>query len=62
MKGLGNMIAMLGILVFVYSIVGRYVGGATIGLGIVKTTATAGLVLGSGIMLIGIVINQLGKK
>ena len=62
MKGLGNMIAALGILVFVYSIVARFVGAPTIGLGIVKTTATAGLVLGNGIMLIGIVINQLGKK
>ena len=62
MKGLGNMIAVLGVLVFVYSIVGRFVGGNTIGLGLVKTTATAGLVLGNGIMLIGIVINQLRNK
>jgi len=62
MKGIGSMIAMLGILVFVYSIIGKFVGAPTIGFGIVRANALSGLVLANGIMLLGIIINQLGNK
>ena len=61
MKNLGNVISVLGILVFIYSIAGRFIGGPTIGLGIIHASAPTGIIVGNGIMLIGIIINRWGK-
>ncbi len=61
MKNLGNMISALGILVFIYSIAGRFIGAPTIGLCVIPLSASTGIIVGNGIMLIGIIINRWGK-
>ncbi|MFH1593686.1 MAG: hypothetical protein ABID09_03195 [Candidatus Omnitrophota bacterium] len=62
MKNAGVFISVLGILVFVYAIGGRFIGSNTIGFGAARATATAGMVVANGIMLIGIIINLWGKE
>ncbi len=61
MKGLGRLVALAGVLLFIYSIVGRFVGGPTIGFGIISASPIAGMVAANGLMLIGVVIIQLGE-
>lgn len=61
MKNLGNLLAVIGILLVIYSILGRFVGSATIGLGIVQVQATSGLILGNSLMLIAVLIKLTGK-
>lgn len=61
MKNLVNVLGVVGILLVIYSILGRFVGDATIGLGIVKIQAVSGLTLANSIMLIAILIKSMGK-
>lgn len=61
MKNLANALAVIGILLVIYSVLGRFVGDATIGLGILKIQALSGLVLANSIMLIAVVIKLTGK-
>ena len=62
MKSLGKMLSMAGIVVIVYSVVGRFVGGPTIGMGIIEATPKAGMILGNSLILISIALNQLENK
>ena len=61
MKQIGNIIAGVGILLFVYSVIGRFVGGTTIGMGIVELTARSGLVTANSLMLIAILFKMSEK-
>jgi len=61
MKNFGNLISAAGIILFVYSIVGRFVGDYTIGLGVVKAAASSGMIAGIGVMLIGIIAQNWEK-
>lgn len=61
MKNLVNLLAAIGILLVIYSILGRFIGGTTIGLGIVHVQATSGLILGNSLMLIALLIKLTGK-
>jgi len=61
MKNLGNLISAMGILLFVYSIVGKFIGGPTIGLGFLVTSSLSGMVFGVGLMLIGMIAKDWEK-
>lgn len=61
MKNVANLLAVIGILLVIYSILGRFIGGVTIGLGIFKIQALSGLVVGNSLMLIAVVIKLTGK-
>jgi hypothetical protein len=61
MKALANTLAIIGILVLVYAILGRFVGPATIGLGIVKHSASTGLGVANAILLLA-VLAKLSSK
>ena len=62
MKQLGNLVAILGILLFIYAVVGRFLGGAaTIGMGIIQLRAASGLVMANSLMLIAVLI-KLSEK
>ena len=56
MKGLGKIVAVAGILLLVYSVMGRFVGGETIGLGLVKLSALSGVVAANSLLLIAILL------
>ena len=56
MKGLSKIIGMVGILLAVYSVIGRFVYQPTIGFGLAPLSATAGLVASANVMLISIVV------
>lgn len=61
MKNVANLLAVIGILVVIYSILGRFLGDATIGLGLFKIQAASGLVLANSLMLIAVLIKLTGK-
>lgn len=61
MKNLSNILAGVGILLVLYSIVGRFVAGATIGCGFVSLPPKSGLLLANSLMLISIVMKQMKK-
>ncbi len=61
MKNLANLLAGLGILLAVYSVLGRFIGGTSIGCGLVATQAKSGVILANSLMLISILIRQFGK-
>lgn len=61
MKNLANALGVIGILLVIYSVLGRFIGDATIGLGILKIQALSGLVFANCIMLIAVVIKLIGK-
>ena len=61
MKGIANTLAVIGILLLIYSIVGKFIGGPGIGLGIVATHASAGIAMANSIMLIAILLKLSGK-
>lgn len=60
MKGLSNVLVGLGILVLVYSILGRFVGASTLGLGIMQLSSTAGITFANALLLLGI-LTKLNK-
>ena len=61
MDKLGNLLGIAGILLCLYALVGRFVGGATIGYGIIAIEAKSGLILANSILLIAILLKQSGK-
>ena len=61
MKNLSSALAVIGILLVIYSVVGRFIGAPTIGLGLIKVTAKAGLVTANSIMLIAIITKLWSK-
>lgn len=54
MKGLGNVLVAIGVLLILFSVVGKFVGGPTIGLGLVDIDAISGIIMANSILLIGI--------
>jgi hypothetical protein len=56
LKQVGNIVAMAGLLAFVYSFLGRFIGGPTIGLGIIKAEASSGMAAANSVMLIAILM------
>ncbi|NQT94839.1 MAG: hypothetical protein HQ572_00160 [Candidatus Omnitrophica bacterium] len=58
MKGLANILGVLGVLIVIYAVVGRFVGGATIGLGIIGITAKAALILANSLILVALFIKS----
>ncbi|MFC1807890.1 hypothetical protein ACFL0T_05940 [Candidatus Omnitrophota bacterium] len=45
MEGIGKILAVLGVLMAIYTILGRFLGGPTIGLGIITLQASTGLLV-----------------
>ncbi|MFH1867950.1 MAG: hypothetical protein ABH843_03165 [Candidatus Omnitrophota bacterium] len=58
MKKLGNLLGFLGILLVIYTLVGRFVGGPTIGFGMTTIEAKAGLLMANALMLIAVLMRS----
>jgi len=58
MKMLSGLLGLLGILLALYAIFGRFVGGMTIGLGIISISAQSGLVLANTLILISLLLRS----
>ena len=58
MKALANVLGVAGILIILYSFIGRFVGGAAVSYGLVKTTASGSLTIGNSILLIAILLKS----
>lgn len=56
MKNLGNALTIVAILMVIYSILGRYVGAPTIGLGLFKINAISGVIMAIFFIVLGIAI------
>ena len=56
MKGLGKIAAGAGVLLLIYSVVGRFVGGPTIGLGLVELDPKSGMIFANSLLLIAILL------
>lgn len=56
MKNLANLLIVIGVLLVVYAILGRFVGGATIGLGVLRMQASTGLIAANSLMLVAVLI------
>ncbi|NQT90564.1 MAG: hypothetical protein HQ558_04845 [Candidatus Omnitrophica bacterium] len=61
MKNLANLLALVGILLVIYSVLGRFIGNQTIGVGILKVQAQSGLLLANSLMLIALLAKSNGK-
>ena len=61
MKNVVNVLAILGVILVIYSLIGKFVDEQSIGLGIIKAAPRTGLVLGNSLMLISIVLRQWEK-
>ena len=57
MKGLGNALVILGVVVVLYSILGRFMGrGPGIGLGIIHIKAASGIAMATFCVALGIAV------
>lgn len=56
MKKIGDILALIGILMVVYTILARFVGGPSIGFGLVQMEAKAGLTVANSLMLVALLI------
>ena len=61
MKSLANALAVIGVLLAAYSIIGKFVDQPTIGLGIMQIEPKVGLLLANTLMLTGLVIKSWEK-
>jgi len=61
MKNIANVLAVLGILVIVYSTIGKLIGQVAIGFGIVRVYPTSGLIIANSLFLIAILIKLSSK-
>jgi len=61
MKNIVNLLATAGVAVVVYSLLGRFIKGPTIGLGLISAAPTAGMLFGNSLMLLAILIKTLEK-
>ena len=57
MKGLGNTLVIVGVLVLLYSVLGRFMGkGPGIGLGIAQIKASSGIAMATFCVALGIAV------
>ena len=57
MKSVGNTLVILGLLILIYSIIGRFfIGGPAIGLGFIKLKAISGVTTATFCVLLGIAV------
>ncbi|MFH1790800.1 MAG: hypothetical protein ABH885_02310 [Candidatus Omnitrophota bacterium] len=61
MKAIANVLALLGILLVVYAIAGRFIGVPQIGRGIIAVNAGSGVMTGNALMLVAIVLKLWSK-
>jgi len=61
MKGLSNILGIVGILLAVYALIGRFVGAASIGLGIISIDAKSGLILANTLILLSLFFRPSAK-
>ena len=61
MKNVANVLAAVGVLLVLYSIVGKFVDEPTIGLGIITTQPKVGLLLANSLMLVAVIVKQWEK-
>jgi len=61
MKKLIKTLAVLGILLVIYSVVFRFVSETSIGLGLVRLSAGAGLTMANSLMLIALLLKSWDK-
>lgn len=61
MKMVANVLAVIGILLVVYSVFGRFYGVPAIGAGIIESYARSGLIMANSLILIAILIKLKDK-
>jgi len=61
MKGLSNILGIVGALLAVYTLIGRFVGAATIGFGIMSIDAKSGLILANTFILLSLLFRPSAK-
>ena len=55
-KKIYSILAIIGIILVVYGILGRFIGAQTIGLGIIKVKAMSAAILGNSFMLAALIV------
>jgi len=61
MKGLSNILGIIGVLLAVYALIGRFIGAATIGLGVISIDAKSGLILANTFILLSLLLRPSAK-
>ncbi|GEM_PF-1648855 len=61
MNMLKNIFALLGVLLLIYSILGKFMGGPSLGLGIIGVSAQSGILIANAFMLVSILIRDVKK-
>ena len=61
MKRIGDILGIAGILLALYTLIGRFIGGPTVGFGLVEIQAKSMLATANSMMLISLLIRTSGK-
>lgn len=61
MKKIGDVLAVIGIILVVYSFLGRFISEPTLGFGIIKVSANSGLTFANSLLLISILLKSWSK-
>jgi hypothetical protein len=58
MKALANVLGIVGVLVVLYALIGRFVGSASVNYALVKTTASGSLTVGNSLLLLALLLKS----
>jgi hypothetical protein len=58
MKGLGKILVIIGVLLCIYSVAGKFVGAPTIGLGLIELDAISGVIMAIFIIVLAIALKD----
>ena len=61
MNILKKIFALLGVLLLIYSVLGRFIGSTSLGLGIISISVPSGILLANSFMLLSILIKPVSK-
>ncbi len=61
MKGLGNILTILGVVLVIYSIIGKFIGEPTIGFGLLSIKAVSGITMAIFLVVLGIAVKLWDK-
>ncbi|TRZ48132.1 MAG: hypothetical protein D4S01_10945 [Dehalococcoidia bacterium] len=61
MNILKKLFTLLGVLLLIYSILGRFIGSTSLGLGIISISVPSGILLANSFLLLSILIKSASK-
>ena len=61
MNILKKLFALIGVLLLIYSILGRFIGSTSLGLGIISISVPSGILLANSFLLLSILIKPASK-